>query len=249
MPRETIIVEAVALVSGWYGKIPSLGDFASRRLPPHFIGAWDAWLQHSIAASRATLGSRWLDIYLLSPIWRFALLPGVIGEHAWAGLMMPSVDKVGRHFPLTFALPFADQQPDVTAAIFTAQDWYAAVEELALATLNVDFSLEQLERELAAHPFPLRPEAPPDPTARELAAWWQSSLPACSMVLPALQSMPDLLSSMGQALLSAAGQGKSLWWSGANPSAPAQLHGFIGLPPEERFAQLLNYTGVRETTS
>src|SRR5690606_36950533 len=29
---------------GFYGKLPSRGDFVSRRLPADFIGQWDAWL-------------------------------------------------------------------------------------------------------------------------------------------------------------------------------------------------------------
>src|SRR5438105_12091900 len=100
-----LVLEPNSLIPGWYGKIPSLGDFASRRLPQPFISAWDAWLQHAMAASRADLGQRWLDVYLLSPIWRFALFPDVVGQMGWAGLLMPSVDKVGRHFPLTLAAP------------------------------------------------------------------------------------------------------------------------------------------------
>ena len=54
-------------VAGWYGKIPSLGDFASRRLPTEFIKPWDAWLQGSMAASRQILADRWLDLYLDQP--------------------------------------------------------------------------------------------------------------------------------------------------------------------------------------
>ena len=89
--------------AGWYGKVPSLGDFVTRRLPGSFVAAWDDWLQASIAASRATLGPRWQPLYLNCPIWRFALFPGACGPGAWAGVMMPSVDRVGRCFPLTIA--------------------------------------------------------------------------------------------------------------------------------------------------
>src|SRR5205823_12936606 len=87
----------MANVAGWFGKIPFLGDFASRRLSEDFISEWDSWLQHSIAASRASLGEHWLEIYLTSPLWRFVVMPDVVGHHAWAGVLMPSVDSVGRH--------------------------------------------------------------------------------------------------------------------------------------------------------
>ena len=89
---------------GFYGKLPMVGDFVSRRLPNDFISSWDSWLQSAIAASREELGDDWLKNYLTSPIWRFLLSPGLCGNQAVAGIMMPSVDRVGRYYPLTVAV-------------------------------------------------------------------------------------------------------------------------------------------------
>ena len=86
---------------GLYGKLPTHGDFLRRRVPDDFVASWDAWLQRAIADSRSALGDRWLEIYLTSPIWRFALCAGICGEAPVAGLLAPSVDRVGRYFPLT----------------------------------------------------------------------------------------------------------------------------------------------------
>ncbi|MCG8100523.1 MAG: type VI secretion system-associated protein TagF, partial [Candidatus Thiodiazotropha taylori] len=86
---------------GLYGKIPSLGDFVTRRLPRGFIAPWETWMQEAIANSREQLGDFWLDNYLTSPMWRFALSPGICGEQGWAGILMPSVDRVGRYYPFT----------------------------------------------------------------------------------------------------------------------------------------------------
>ena len=61
--------ELGAAIPGWYGKLPSLGDFASRRLPVEFVKAWDSCLQEVIPASREALAERWLDAYLTMPIW------------------------------------------------------------------------------------------------------------------------------------------------------------------------------------
>src|SRR5437867_1937956 len=146
----------MTLVAGWYGKIPSLGDFASRRLPTNFISTWDAWLQDSITASRRLLADRWLDVYLRAPMWRFALMPGVCGERAWAGVLMPSVDKVGRHFPLTLALPLeAESHGELMVTVsMEAQAWYGELEKLAPSALGIDFSADDLERGLAEIPFP-----------------------------------------------------------------------------------------------
>ena len=45
-----------AIAAGWFGKMPALGDFASRRLPPAWIEAWDGWLQRELVRSRTALG-------------------------------------------------------------------------------------------------------------------------------------------------------------------------------------------------
>ena len=122
-------------MQGFFGKIPSLGDFVTRDLPREFLDTWDDWLQRSIADSKVALGDAWLDTYLTSPIWRFVLLPGVCGESGWAGILMPSVDKVGRYFPLTFAVSLGeDVQP--FQVVDEAASWFTAVESLALTVLH-----------------------------------------------------------------------------------------------------------------
>jgi type VI secretion system protein ImpM len=83
---------------GWYGKIPGTGDFIARRVPASFSEPWDRWLQDAIEGSQQRLGAGWRDAFLSMPAWRFALGPGVLGASAWAGLMVPSVDAVGRYF-------------------------------------------------------------------------------------------------------------------------------------------------------
>ena len=130
---------------GWYGKLPSLGDFASRRLPEAFVQRWDRWLQRGLVAARTQLGEHWLDVYLVAPILRFWVAPGALGEQAWAGLMMPSVDRVGRHFPLTIAQPL---QP--LAMALASHAWFAALDASARRVLDVEFTVERFEAALEA---------------------------------------------------------------------------------------------------
>lgn len=137
---------------GFYGKVPALGDFVSRRLPRSFIEPWDQWLQSSLLASRETLADNWLSLFLVSPIWRFALSPGLCGPSAWAGVMMPSVDRVGRYFPLTLVQSL---EPQSLAAVFmTDSDWFAQLENLALTVLNADFDLENFDKASLAIEMP-----------------------------------------------------------------------------------------------
>jgi type VI secretion system protein ImpM len=106
-------------------------------------------LQHFIASSQQQMGEAWLDIYLTSPIWRFVFTPGVIDQHAWAGILMPSVDRVGRYFPFTVLnkLPAMDNPLQ-----FLAQQtaWYEQVEDVALAALDGELMADDLMQQITA---------------------------------------------------------------------------------------------------
>ena len=128
---------------GLYGKLPGYGDFVHRNLPTHFLTAWDEWLQLYIAGSKEKMGEAWLDIYLTSPIWRFVLTAGVVDEFHWAGVVLPSVDQVGRYYPFSIVIPLpANINPlefkDVNG------EWFEHIEELALQALDGQLSLEEL---------------------------------------------------------------------------------------------------------
>ncbi|MEO8767166.1 MAG: type VI secretion system-associated protein TagF [Nitrosospira sp.] len=235
-----------SLVAGWYGKIPSLGDFASRRLPASFIKAWDLWLQHGMAASRAQLRERWLNLYLTGPIWRFVVMPGACsGEPSlWAGVLMPSVDKVGRYFPLTIALR-VEPRPGAMLTIFSAQSWFADLERLALATLDINVLPEELDRSLAESPFPAPEPGRNRSYAQELAAWWQAGAETGTpkaLALPTAHSLADLFDATAEDLLYITGSGKSFWWAVSPKAGPTQLRCFTGLPPENYFSAMLEDT-------
>lgn len=132
---------------GFYGKLPVLGDFVSRRIDRDFINGWDEWLQSAIACSKEALGEQWLESYLTSPIWRFVLSPGVCGSRARVGVMMPSVDRVGRYFPFTIVLSFDDIE-SVPLLSQQCDCWFENVESIALAALEEDLSVNQIDEML-----------------------------------------------------------------------------------------------------
>jgi type VI secretion system protein ImpM len=155
---------------GWWGKLPHLGDFASRRLPADFIQGWDEWLRHGLTCAREALGPRWLDGYLVAPIVRFWLAPGLLGATSWTGLVMPSMDRVGRHFPLTLAMPGL-----ALAQALAASSRLAALDAALRRVLDVSFTVDDLERALgdavSATPLPAPPGT--DATAPG-SVWWLS---------------------------------------------------------------------------
>lgn len=214
---------------GLYGKLASRGDFVSRRLSREFVEPWDAWLQAGLSASRAALGEDWLECYLTSPLWRFALAPGCCGTQAIAGVMMPSVDRVGRYFPLVLAQPLdGPVAPDALAR--DAGDWYVQAEALALAALEETLDLDGWDATVAALPEPAGALAlclPGAPTFGHIADIADAGLTAGRLARARLA--PDW-------------RGSSLWWTlGSERIDPCVLLA-EGLPPAGTLGSL--YTGA-----
>jgi type VI secretion system protein ImpM len=161
-------VNASTAPPGWHGKLPSLGDFASRRLDASFIEPWDGWLAAGLLALREARPDNWLADYLASPSWRFLLMPGVLageaGTQAWAGVLMPSVDRVGRYFPLTLVQPLG-AGPASTQQLAGVWYWLSRLDELAQDALYEDWTADRLEEELARMALP---EVSPPPAADPL---------------------------------------------------------------------------------
>lgn len=154
---------------GLFGKLPAHGDFIYRDLPSNFINAWDAWLQGFVGSSREQIGEQWLDVYLTSPIWRFAFSAGVIDQYAWAGIMLPSVDRVGRYFPFSIAtrLP-ASSNP---LAVINQLKWFEQIESAALSGLDGQLPIDELVEEINRTPLiPVSSHLPGTQPAGKLGA-------------------------------------------------------------------------------
>ena len=124
-------------IVGFYGKMPSRGDFVRRGLPDSFVNPWDTWLQEMMAHTQSEFGDDWLDAYLNAPIWYFVFSPDVLDEHLWAGAMMPSVDRVGRYFPLVQAIGLSGCEGLVTVRA-ALEDWFQTAKESLLDALEQD---------------------------------------------------------------------------------------------------------------
>jgi type VI secretion system ImpM family protein len=130
---------------GWFGKIPSLGDFVTRRLPTRFVRPWDEWLSAELTQAQLALGDAWTTTYRQAPILCFSLGSGVIDENIWHGILVPSFDRVGREFPLTIAdgrFPHETTMP--------ARQWWADLITAGRRALEPDCGAEGLDRALAA---------------------------------------------------------------------------------------------------
>lgn len=134
---------------GAFGKFPGLGDFFRMDLAAGFVDPWDRWLQEAILAGKAALGDDWQERYFSAPIWRFTLAPGIVGATAMTGVMMMSVDRVGRLFPLTLAAPLPDGTDPALDHLLSAALFYD-LEGVALAALEEGANKEKMAEALAA---------------------------------------------------------------------------------------------------
>jgi type VI secretion system protein ImpM len=207
------------------------------------VDVWDAWLQQCMAASREALGNRWLDIYLTSPAWYFACAAGTCGSLPVIGLMAPSVDRVGRYFPLTLVAELPESVNVISAAAETGA-FFDKAERLVVETLaaeHVDFEgfdarVVALGDELSSVALPRRLIL--DPTAASVVndgapTGWQIPIGAPAQ----LSSLFEQLLSLRLATLY---EPLTLWWTeGSSAIEPGCLIG-SGLPHPNTFAALLD---------
>ena len=123
--------------------MPSLGDFFRINASPGFVEPWDIWLQIGMQEVRRLLGSNWEVCFMSAPIWRFTLSAGLAGPDAMLGVLMPSMDRVGREFPLTLMTPVSGT-PLLTDLHSGAESLFPFLEDIALNTLDDDMTRDKL---------------------------------------------------------------------------------------------------------
>ena len=227
----------IPVAPGLYGKLPILGDFVSRRLPASFVQTWDAWLQAALCASREQLGPEWLEVYLTSPIWRFVLSPGNCGDKASAGILMPSVDKVGRYFPLTLAA-ILNELEELPNLFVTAAAWFDTLEHLALSALEDDVKFDEFDRKLQEQllPLPLLPTRKSN--ARSSHERGKSDI-AFQTEMEKLELIPDALIELSACLLAQFFPVYSLWSTNGSKQMKPSFLVCRGLPPANAFSDFL----------
>lgn len=200
---------------GLFGKLPARRDFVEHAVDRALMEKWDPWLQQSVRLSRETLGDDWLDIYLKAPIWRFWLGPGICGKPV-IGALMPSVDGVGRYFPLSLVWTGdgAVPPPELDEQV----EWFAVAEEILLGALAEDVGYEGVLAALALLP-PVRADS------------GEADDTSVASLFRALRgtSVDDFY------------HGLSCWWvpSHDGGATPARAMTWPGLPPAADYATML----------
>jgi type VI secretion system protein ImpM len=188
-------------------------------------------LQHGLHASRETLGAAWLETYLTSPVWRFVLNTGVADEFAWAGVLMPSVDRVGRHFPLTIAAS-SQGHVEMLKWLENEKPWFDVLESLALSSLEPDFLLDDFDSALQKITGLSVSSGSNCNDPGDQSAWCISVANLDELSA----NIAPVAKDIAQALLGA----HSLWWTDGSPHVSPSVLICRGLPTATQFTAMLS---------
>jgi type VI secretion system protein ImpM len=217
---------------GLFGKLSAKRDFIALATPRHFLEAWEPWLQASLSASRHQLGDQWQQTFLTTPVWRFWLGAAICGTTV-AGAIMPSLDGVGRYYPLTLHA-VADADAPIVPPDIDAQDgWFGLAENFLLSTLDQDAVFENVASALEGLAVP-RTQSPGagDEKIVTLGQGMAGMVSAGDGFGAALSSLraasPDVYAAA------------SFWWTTGGGDFPPLVVSCRGLPDPYRFSTLLN---------
>jgi len=221
---------------GFFGKLPVLGDFLSRRLGPDFVEPWDQWLQQAMHMGRAQVG--WNELYTQAAPWRFALEAGVCGGSPVLGVLLPSNDRVGRQFPLTVAcaLPTGLGALEVAAG---SEAWFAATEALLERAVGARMDLAAFDLAVTDLAATLAQSGLTAPAAADFAMCQQYLLAhgAFKLPLPAA-GIGASLAAMCARQLARTAPPLALFWCEATAAEP-QMLASRAMPGPQLLAELL----------
>jgi len=161
---------------GFFGKVPTHGDFVSTGLGRTFQSELDNWIQSGLQASEQAHGSEWHRRFRATPPWRFVIERSVWGQATMVGVLLPSTDRVGRSFPLVIAAKLGSFNANPRLLCFD-ETWFTAAEALAETSLTRDFDIGGFTAGLRRLRLPHAKVAPKGDIAEtssdnRISIWW-----------------------------------------------------------------------------
>lgn len=206
---------------GLFGKLPQKRDFISHGIANDILSPLETWLQTALAASRSELGHRWQEAYLVAPIWRLWIGADILGVNC-VGSLMPSVDGIGRFFPL-LALYACEPGERLPPPAYAPQDkWFGLVEERLLGVLE-EGATPTVDAILAGLAAPALDTATGDRRGQAFkgGVLWRGDAETDTASLLAATFDDDFRQVV---------QSRSYWWAPALDTRPALMHAKTGLP-------------------
>jgi type VI secretion system protein ImpM len=220
------------MIRGLFGKLPAKRDFVAAQIPPGVLHPLETWLQTSLAVSRQQMGGAWIEAYLTAPIWRFWIGSSVFGQ-AVIGAMMPSLDGVGRYFPLSAMVIAPPDRCFAPPGKLPQDEWFFALEDVLLRALEPETTYEAVTAAFEALPSPVdQPQTAvggveriTGNAVRALAATPEELMAALAMAQA--EEMDDTLRHL------------TFWWTLGGEAFPAQALSTRQMPPSDVFSAFL----------
>ena len=187
----------------WYGKLPSAADFVGRRMPHAMETDWDNWIRSGMDQLRHEGGTKWQERFVRCPIWFFMYPTQTQGVLA-AGAIAPSIDRVGRYYPIT-VMAFSPPHTEGFTDDAQVGRFFSAVRSAVIDARRIPLTVEQMDERIGKLCSPFDASAPQDSLIFDIlsnleAAGVQGSDPSIS--LPGLD-WRNLFS---------VGANTSVWW-------------------------------------
>lgn len=214
---------------GIFGKLPQKRDFVAFDIPRSILEPFENWLQSAVAASKNELGRGWQDQYLVAPIWRFWGGKEIFGVDC-TGVIMPSVDQVGRFFPLS-VIYYDESGNGLVPPVEAANDqWFADLEGRLLQTLDEESDIEArtLTEGLAAPVEELENMQNAGLNFDKGRVWRRDEMP-----------VSELLANISDADYRAACEGRSFWWTNGGSNFGPIVYSQQGLPDPYFFTSMI----------
>jgi len=245
-------ISGVLCKPGLFGKLPARGDFVARGLNRDLIRSLEDWLLPLVQETRDLVGRDWAAIWQQAPAWRFWIGPGVLGGewqrefrgHARSargvitGVMLPSMDRRGRFFPLVLVLADSHARLMPPPVLFAPdRRWYASCDRLLYAARD-GRDMDGVETDLATVDAPRLPDMASDMEELLLqqSLWAQGAAHDDS-------GDGDVWADIRASDHHLAAVNRSYWWAeAAGDSAaagPTSVLSLSGLPDAQTFAFML----------
>ncbi|HTU66923.1 MAG TPA: type VI secretion system-associated protein TagF [Steroidobacteraceae bacterium] len=226
---------------GFFGKLPCNGDFIQYNVSQEWLDVWDHWQQSCVHESRNALQGEWLEAYLSAPIWRFVLGEGACGSGAWAGIVVPSVDRVGRYFPITLVRQLDATWNPLDIAVCWAP-WFEALEACACAALDApDLRLDQFIAQVGGIQDPLTYAVP---TGIDGELFANGGFPAASqqwqVTMPSADHLQLDVAVLAYREIHRQLRPVTLWWTSGSARVQSSWLLSRGLPAPASFAAMLD---------
>jgi type VI secretion system protein ImpM len=216
---------------GLFGKLAAKRDFIALATPRSFVEAWEPWVQASLSASRYQLGDRWQKAFLTAPVWRFWLGAGICGTTVM-GVVMSSLDGMGRYYPLTLHVVADAGAPILPPDIDAQDEWFGAAESFLLSTLAQDATFDDISTRLDQFAVPrTRSRVAADTSMVSLG----NDMAAMAVTGADVAATLSALRACSPEIYAAA----SFWWTAGGGDFPPLALSCRGLPDPYRYSTLL----------